>query len=324
MLNKVFDIYKKRQNLVLGLLIALFLVLLFAQTLSMTSLHADVTVKDFSIMRPVSVPTQGDVRTVLGIFKDEIGADLYSFDHLYNNVYSLFVFGIIALVMCFTKFNTKLVSKVITLAYGAFGIYSVLATNNMAYILKTYDNTYVLKIVVAVLITVISIGALVLMIKELAKNEWLKFVNVHSFLNGFCAVFMLATLAIMFMPFVYEKFTASVMGFTLLPSNYAGDFYKAYKSLLGDVTFNSSMIIPILVLILGIMGSIINISNHKNIVAPVMSIVWAVFVAIGALLNPLMAMDSNFIIHIVLAVATIAAAVINLIQHHKANAIYRN
>lgn len=321
--NKVIDICKKKQNLVLGLLIALFLILFFSQTLSITELHPDATVKDFSIMRPVSVPTQGDVRTVLNIFKDEIGKELYSFDHLYNSVYSLFVFGIISMVLCFKKFNKGFLSKIVSLAYGVFAIYSVLATNNMAYILKTYDSTYILKVIVAVLIALISLVSIVLLLIDLSKNSWFKFVNVHVFYNSICAVLMLGGLALMFVPFEYDNTTVSVMGFMLLPSNYSGGFMTDFRALLGDMTFNSAVIIPILVFVIGVLGSIFSAGYHKNLVSPIMSIVWAVLVALGCFINPLISLDSKFVVYLVIAVATIVAAVLNIIQHHKANAIYR-
>ena len=323
MVNKVIDFCKKKQNLVLGLLVVVFLVLLFAQTISITGKHADATVKDFSIMRIVSVPTQGDVKTSTAIFKNEIGKDLFSFDHLYNNVYSLMVFGIIALVFCFAKYNKTILAKTICLLYGVYGLYSVVATNNMAYILSQYDGTYVLKIVVAALIILISVASIISMVIELSKNEWLKYVNVHAFLNCLSAFFMLATLAVMFVPFEFETRTASIMGFMLMPSNYSGGFLTAYKNLLGDVTFNSSIIIPVVVFVLGIMASIIGAGSHKNATAPVMATVWAVLVALGSFLNPLMALDSKFIVYVVLSVVVITLSVINMIQHYKANEIYR-
>ncbi len=323
MFNKVIDFCKKRQNLVLGLLVVCFVALLFVQTISITGVHTDATVKDFSIMRIVSVPTQGDVKTSTAIFKDEIGKDVFSFDHLFNNVYSLFVFGIIALVFCFAKYNKTILAKVICLLYGAYGLYSVVATKNMAYILSTYDGTFILKIVVAALIILISIASIVAMIIELSKNEWLKYVNVHAFLNCLSAFVVFVTLALMFIPFEYKNNTASIMGFMLMPSNYSGGFLTAYRSLLGNVTFNSSIIIPVVVFVLGIMASIIGAGSHKNAVAPVLSAVWAVLVALGCFLNPLMSLDGNFIIYVVLAVVVIALSVINMIQHYKANEIYR-
>ena len=323
MVNKVIDFCKKRQNLVLGLLVVCFVALLFVQTISITGVHTDATVKDFSIMRIVSVPTQGDVKTSTAIFKDEIGKDVFSFDHLFNNVYSLFIFGIIALVFCFAKYNKTILAKVICLLYGAYGLYSVVATKNMAYILSTYDGTFILKIVVAALIILISIASIVAMIIELSKNEWLKYVNVHAFLNCLSALVVFVTLALMFIPFEYKNNTASIMGFMLMPSNYSGGFLTAYRSLLGNVTFNSSIIIPVVVFVLGIMASIIGAGSHKNAVAPVLSTVWAVLVALGCFLNPLMSLDGNFIIYVVLAVVVIALSVINMIQHYKANEIYR-
>ena len=320
--NKIIDFCKKRQNLVLGLLVVFFVALIFAQTISITGVHTDATVKDFSIMRIVSVPGQGDVKTSTSIFKSEIGKDLFSFDHLFNNVYSLLVFGIIALVFCFTKFNKTILSKAICLLYGVYGIYSLVATNNMAYILSTYDGSYILKIVAASLIVFISILSIIAMVIELSKNEWLKYVNVH-FLNCLCAFLMLATLALMFIPFEFERHTASIMGFMLMPSNYAGGFLTAYKNLLGNVTFNSSVIVPIIIFVLGIMGSIIGAGDHKNATAPVLSTIWAVLVIIGCLLNPLMVLDNRFIVYIVLSVVVIALSVYNMIEHYKANEIYR-
>ena len=321
-MGKVIDIFKKKQNLVLGLLIALFLMLVFVQTVSITDAHPDATVKDFSIMRPVSVPTQGDVRTALGIFEDEIG-DVYSFDHLYNNVYALFVFGLVAVAMCLKKFNKGLLSKLVGLGFGACAIYSLFATNNLHYILSTYDSTYIFKVIVAVLIALISLVSVIMIIADLSKNGWLRDVNVHAFLNSICAILMLAGIACMFIPFEYQGKTASIMGYMLLPSNYAGGFDNAFDRLLDNMTLNSAMIIPILLFVVGIMGSIFCAGYHKNAVSPIMSIVWAVLVALGCFINPLVRLDSKLVVYIVIAVAIVVAAVINLFQLKKANEIYK-
>lgn len=319
--NKVISIFKGKQNLVLGLLIALFLVLIFVQTISVADAH-NVTVKDFSIMRPTSVPSQSDVKTVLGIFKSEL-KDAYSFDHLFNNVYSLFVFGIIAMFLCFSKFNKVLFSKLVVFGYGVYALFSLIFTSNLAYILIHYDSTYIAKIVVAALITIVSLASIVFIIMDLAKDGWLKNVNVHVFLNEICGILVITALAIMFIPFKAGTNSASVMGFMLLPSNYAGGFYNAYKAALGSMTFNTSVIIPIAVFVVGIFAVVFSTCYYKNIVVPVLSIAWSVLVALGCFISPLMAMDSKFIIYLVFAAATIAASVVNLVQHHKANEIYR-
>ncbi|MBR5518772.1 MAG: hypothetical protein IKV86_07105 [Clostridia bacterium] len=326
-MGKIIDGYKKRQSLIIGLLIFAFLALLFMQTLSITERYPDEAVKDFSIMRPVGVPTQGDVKTVLGIFENELG-DKYNFDSLYNNVYVLFVMGLVSLFMCFKKFNKGFISKIVTLAYSGYALYSLLFTDNMAYVLKTYDSTYIAKIVVAALIALVSIGALVFLTIELAKNSWFKFVNVHIFLNSICSAVMLATTSLMFMPFKFEEHSASIMGFLLLPNNYKGGFLEAFRSSIGStgkdfIEINGIITIPLLLFVIGIMGAIFNAGYHRSMVTPIISIVWAGLCIVGCFLNPLMVLDSKMIIYVVLAAVVIVASVFNIIQHHKANAIYR-
>ena len=320
--KKICSGYKKRQNLIIGLLIAAFLVLLFMQTVSISAAYPDENIKDFSIMRPVGVPTQGDSRTVLSLMEKEIG-DTFSFDHLYNNVYALFVLGLVSLFMCFKKFNNGLVSKLVTLAYSGFALYSLLFTNNMSYILKTYDSTYIAKIVVAALIFVFSLVAIVFIIIDLSKNSWLKYVNVHIFLNSICTILMLGTTALMFMPFEFGNHSASIMGYLLLPSNYNSGFANAFEASIPDFEINGVILIPLLLFVIGILGSIFNAGYHKNMVTPIVSIVWAVLCILGCFINPLMVEDSKYIIYVVMAVGVIVASVINIIQHYKANAIYR-
>lgn len=325
-MGKIIGIYKKRQNLILGLLIAVFLLMLFMQTISITKTYPDEAIKDFSIMRPVSVPTQGDVKTILGLIGGELG-DTYSFDHLYNNVYALFVLGLVTLFMCFKKFNKGLLSKLVALGYSAFALYSVMFSNNMAHILKTHDTAYMLKVVVAGLMVLVSLGAIAFIIRDLSKNSWLKNVNVHIFLNSICSILILATTALMFVPFEFEGKTASVMGYLLLPNNsdFTG-FAAAFERMIAETTefnINGVIMIPLLLFVIGVLASIFGAGYHKNVVAPVMSIVWAVLCIIGCFVSSIMAIDSKVIIYIVLAVVTIVAAAINLIQHHKANAIYR-
>ena len=325
-MGKIIDGYKKRQSLIIGLLIAAFLVLLFMQTVSITEAYPNEAVKDFSIMRPVGVPTQGDSRTVLSIMEKEIG-DAYSFDHLYNNVYVLFVMGLVSLFMCFKKFNKGLISKLVSLAYSVLGLYSLLFTSNMAYILKTYDSTYIAKIVVAALIAFVSVTAIIFIVCDLAKNSWLKYVNVHIFLNSICTAMMLGATSLMFMPFEFEGKSASIMGYLLLPNHYKGGFANVFERTITstgvEFNINSVIIVPLLLFVIGILGSVFNSGYHKNMVTPIMSIVWAALCIAGCFLNPLMVLDSKFIIYVVMAVVVIAAAVINIIQHHKANAIYR-
>ena len=330
---KIIDGYKKRQNLIIGLLITALLALLFVQTISIP--NSDV--KDFSIMRPVGVPTAGDAKTSLALFEKDLGED-YSFDSLYNNVYTLFVMGLVALFLCFKKFNQGLVSKLITFSYAGFAVYSLLFTKNLAYILNTYDSTYIAKIVVAALIALASLIAIIFIIDELSKDGWLKNVNVHIFLNSISTILMLVTVTLMFMPFEFEGKTTSIMGFLLLPGNYKGamnesgiyvkGFYEVFKASVGSTgkffeELNGIVTIPLLLFVIGIMGSIFNSGYHKGMFTPIFSIVWAVLCIVGCLLNPLMVLDPKFVIYIVLAVLVIVASAINLVQHYKANAIYR-
>jgi len=320
---KIIEGYKKRQSLIIGLLIAVLLILLFMQSISLPGME----IKDFSIMRPVGVPTTGDSKTILELFEKELG-DSYNFDNLYNNVYVLFVMGLVSLFMCFKKFNKGFISKIVSLAYSGYALYSLLFTANMAYILKTYDSTYVAKVVVAGLIALVSIGALVFLIIDLAKNSWFKFVNVHIFLNSICSAVMLATTSLMFMPFTFGNHTVSIMGFLLLPNNYKGGFHEAFRSSIGSVgkdfvEINGIIAIPLLLFVIGILGAIFNAGYHKSMVTPILSIVWAGLCIVGCFLNPLMVLDSKIIIYVVLAAVVIAASVLNIIQHYKANAIYR-
>ncbi len=314
--------YRKRENLIIGLLIAAFLVLLVMQTVSITQAYPNENVKDFSIMRPVGVPTQGDSRTILTIMEKEIG-DAFSFDHLYNNVYVLFVMGLVSLFMCFKKFNKGLISKIVTLAYSGFALYSLLFTNNMGYILKTYDSTYYAKIAVAALIFAFSTVAIVFIIIDLARNSWLKYVNVHIFLNSICTGLMLGATALMFMPFEFGNHSASIMGYLLLPNNYKGGFANAFAASVPEFEINGVILIPLLLFVIGILGSIFSAGYHKNIVTPIISIVWAALCIVGCFVNSLMVLDSKYIIYVVMAGGVIAASVLNIIQHHKANAIYR-
>lgn len=339
-MGKIIDGYKKRQNLIIGLLIAAFLVLMFAQTLSIAERFSNVEefqIKKFSIMRPVGIPTAGDAQKALRVFKSDLG-DAYSFDCLYNNVYVLFVMGLVALFMCFKKFNKGFVSKFVTFAYSGFALYSLALTDNLGYVLRTYDSTFIAKVVVAALIFLVSIGAMVFFVIDLAKNSWFKYVNVHIFLNSISTILMLGTVALMFLPFEYEGHTTSIMGFLLLPNHYKGamnadgifvkGFYDVFKSSVGSTgkffeELNGIITIPLLLFLIGIIGSIFNAGHHKTMITPILSIAWAGLCIVGCLLNPLMVLDPKFIIYIVLAVGVIAASVFNIIEHHKANAIYR-
>lgn len=321
-MGKILDGYKKRQNLILGLLIAIFWLMLFMQTISITKIYPDEAVKDFAIMRPVSVPTNGDVRTTLGLMEAEIG-EAYSFDHLYNNVYALFILGLVALFMCFKKFNKGLVSKIVALGYSVFALYSVMFTNNMGHILKVHDTAYTFKLVLAVLMILVSLGGIAFVIADLAKNSWLKYVNVHIFLNSICSVLMVVGVGMMFIPFTFGEHTASIMGYLLLPNNYKSGFGSAFEASIQGFDINGIIMIPLLLLLIGILGSVFGAGYHKNIVVPVMSIAWALLCIIGCFTNELMVLDSKYIIYVVISVVIILAAAFNLYQHYKANAIYR-
>ena len=246
--------------------------------------------------------------------------------------------GLVALFMCFKKFNQGFVSKFLILVYSGFALYSLLFTKNLAFVLGTYDSTYIAKVVVAAIIFLAALIAIVFVIKELAENSWFKYVNVHAFLNSICAALMLITTALMFMPFSYEGHTTSIMGFLLLPGHYKGvtnadgmyvkGFYETFKASIGSTgkafeELNGIISIPLLLFVISILGSVYNVASHKNMLTPIVSIVWAGLCIVGCFLNPLMVLDSKIIIYVVLAVVVIAASVINIIQHHKANAIYR-
>lgn len=316
------NFYKKKQNLILGLLIALFLVLIFAQTVSLTEAYPDIAVKNFSVMRTVSVPTQSDVKNCLNIFEDEIG-EAYSFDHFYNSVYALFVFGLVAMFMCFKRFNKGLISKLVVLAYSVMSLLLITVTNNLAHVLSTYDSIYVVKVIVAALLVVLSAISVIMIIRDLSKNSWLKYVNVHIFLNSICSGLMLLTTALMFVPFSYEGKTASVMGYMLLPSNYNGGFANVFERAIADFNINGVVMIPIILFVLAILGSIICAGYHKNSAPVWLAIVWGVICIIGCIINPLINADSKFIVYIVLAVGTIAVGVVNLLQLKKVSDMYK-
>ncbi len=318
----MINFYKKRQNLILGLLIALFMVLIFAQTLSVTKIHPDMAIKDFSVMRTVSVPTQSDVRACLKVFEGEIGEG-YSFDHLFNTVYALFVFGLVALFMCFKKFNKGLISKLVIFVYSILALISLVASNNLAYILSTYDSTYIAKIVVVALIAVFALTSIMMVILELSKNSWLKYVNVHIFLNSICSGLMLITTALMFIPFEFEKKTASIMGYMLLPVNYKNTFGPVFEKSVEDFAINGIVIIPILLFVVAVFGSIVCAGYYKNAAPTILAMAWGVICILGCIINPLLVLDSKFLIYIILAVGVLAAGIANLIQLKKANEIYK-
>lgn len=318
----MINFYKKRQNLILGLLIALFLMLIFAQTVSVTKVHSDMAIKDFSIMRTVSVPTQSDVRTCIRLFESEVG-DVFSFDHLYNTVYAIFVFGIVSLFLCFKKFNQGLISKLVIFVYSVLSLVALVASNNLTYILSTYDSTYIFKIIVAALLTILSLVSIVLIVVELSKNGWLKFVNVHIFLNSICSGLMLATTALMFVPFNFMEKTASVMGYMLLPVNYKSTFGPVFEKAVVDFSINDVVTIPVVLFVVALLGSIICAGYHKNSAPTLLAMAWGVVCILGCILNPLIALDSLKIVYIVFAVGVIVAGVLNLIQLKKANEIYK-
>ena len=318
----MINFYKKRQNLILGLLIALFLMLIFAQTVSVTKVHTDMAIKDFSVMRTVSVPTQSDVRTCLKLFESEIGEG-YSFDHLYNSVYALFIFGLVSLFLCFKKFNQGLISKLALFAYGALSLFALVGSNNLSYILSTYDSTYIFKIIVAAVITLLSLASIVMIVVELSKNSWLKYVNVHVFLNSICAGLMFITTALMFVPFTFKEKTASVMGYMLLPVNYKSSFAPVFEKAVENFSINDVVTIPVLLFVIALLGGILCVGEHKNVAPTCLAIAWGVICILGCIINPLIALDGLMIVYMVLAVGVIVAGVLNLIQFKKANEIYK-
>lgn len=318
----MINFYKKRQNLILGLLIALFLMLIFAQTVSVTKLHSDMAIKDFSVMRTVSVPTQSDVRQCLRLFEEEIG-DGYSFDHLFNTVYAIFVFGIVSLFMCFKKFNQGLISKLVVFVYSVLSLFSLVASNNLRYILSTYDSTYIFKIIVAAILTILSLASIVLIVVDLSKNSWLKFVNVHVFLNSICSGLMLATTALMFVPFTFMEKTASVMGYMLLPVNYKNSFGPVFEKAVENFSINDIVTVPVVLFVVALLGSIFCAGYHKNSAPTLLAMAWGVVCILGCILNPLMVLDGLNIVYVVFAAGVIVAGVLNLIQLKKANEIYK-
>ncbi len=318
----MINFYKKKQNLILGLLIALFLGLILSQSVSVSNVHPDMIVKDFSVMRTVSVPTQADVRSCLSLFKDEIGEG-YSFDHLFNTVYAIFAFGIVSLFLCFKMFNKGLISKLVIFFYSVLSFVSLVASNNLSYILSAYDSTYIFKIIVAGLIALLSLISIIFIVVDLSKNSWLKFVNVHIFLNSICSALMLAATALMFIPFTFKEKTASVMGYMLIPVNYKSTFGPVFERSIENFSINDIVTIPVLLFVIAILGSIFCAGYHKNIAPVLLAIAWGVICIIGCIFNPLMVLDGLKIVYIVLAVGIVATGVINLIQFKKANEIYK-
>lgn len=307
---------KKRCNLILGLLLALFLILIVMKTVSIAQMH-DVNVNDFSIMRTVGVPNSSDVKECLSIFKDGIG-DAYNFDSLYSSAYVLFVFGIISMVLCFNKFNKAFASKAIILCYSLFAVYTLVFSANLGYVYRVYDKTYILKLIVAVLIFAFSLGSVVSMLKKLAADGWFKNVNIHSFLNGISAGIILITTALMFLPFTYKgEKTVSIMGYTLLPDNYKGTFGSYLSSNISNFHINLTIVVPVLLFVLGVIAVILLIGSHKNSVPTSLALAWAVIGLLGFIFSAFLKMDPKMILYIVLFAAVIALSVINLLQFKK-------
>lgn len=307
---------KKRCNLILGLLLALFLILIVMKTVSVTKMH-DVNVNDFSIMRTVGVPYNSDVKECLSIFKDGIG-DAYNFDSLYSSAYVLFIFGIISMVLCFKKFNKSFASKAIILVYSLFAIYTLIFSANLGYVYRVYDKTYILKLIVAVLIFAFSLGSVVSMLKKLASDGWFKNVNIHAFLNGISAGLILITTVLMFLPFAYKgEKTASIMGYALLPGNYKSTFGAYLSSNIDNFRINVSILVPVVLFVLGVIAVILLIGSHKNSVPTIMAFAWAVIGVLGFIFSAFLKTDPKMILYIVLFAAVIVMSVINLFQFKK-------
>lgn len=316
----MINFIKKKGNLVLGLLLLVFLVLLLAKTVSVTEIH-DVTIKDFSIMRTVSVPSNSDVKECLSIFKSEIG-DAYSFDSLYSTAYVLLVFGVISMALCFKKFNKSFASKTVILLYSVYALYALTASANLSHILKNYDSTYIAKIVFVVLALVVVLFQIVCMLKELAANGWFEKVNIHAFFNGLNALVMLLTTAVMFIPYVYaDSKTTSIMGYSLLPENYKNTFGPYLESHINNFNINYSVFIPIALLIVGILASFLLVSSHKNCAPTILSLAWGILGIIGFVFSAFLKTDPKLVLYLVLFAVNIAIAVANLVQFKKVNDI---
>ncbi len=311
---------KKWQNLILGLLIALFIGLLLGQSISLTGAH-DVNIKDFSIMRTVSVSYNSDVQASLRVFQEEIG-DKYSLDAMYNSAYALLLFGVLAMVLCFKGYNKSFASKVTALAYSLYSLYVLTMSANLGYIYRTYDKNYIFKIVVAVLILAFAVGGIIEMLKKLAADGWFEKVNIHAFLNAASALIILLTTALMFVPFVFDKAkTASIMGFVLLPSNYKSTLIPYLTSHIDNYQINYTVMLPVAMLLLAVIGTLMLLRSHKSATPTILALVWAVLGVVGFLFNQLLALDPKVIVYMVLFVAVIALSVINLVQFDKVKKI---
>lgn len=315
----MINFIQKRSNLIMGLLLALLLVLVFIKTISVTGMH-DVNVKDFSIMRTVSVPNNSDVKECLSIFKDELG-DSFNFDWLYSTTYLMVIFGAISLVLCFKKYNKSFISKVIIFAYSLYTLLLLVLPTNMSYILKTYDRVYIFKVIIIALVLILSAVSIIMMLRKLASEGWLEKVNIHAFLNSICAFLMFAVIAVMFIPYEFANGkTTSIMGYMLLPGN-----YSAFKSFLTSnnsaYAINSSIFIPVVLFVLAVIDGFLCIGTHKNPVPTILSLAWAVIGIIGFILSSLLHTDPKMILYIVLFAATGAAAIVNLIQFRKVRKI---
>lgn len=311
---------KKWQNLILGLLIALFIGLLLGQSISLTGAH-DVNIKDFSIMRTVSVSHNSDVKASLRIFEEEIG-DSYSFDAMYNAAYALLLFGVLSMVLCFKGYNKSFASKVVVLAYSLYSLYILTLSANLGYIYRTYDKNYIFKIVVAVLILAFAVGGIIEMLKKLAANGWFEKVNIHAFLNALSMLLMFLGTALMFVPFVFDKAkTASILGFVLLPGNYKSTLVPYLTSHIDNYQINYTVLLPVAMLLLAIIGSLMLLRSHKNAGPTIFALVWAVLGVVGFLFNQLLALDPKFIVYMIIFVAVIALSVVNLVQYNKVKKI---
>ena len=127
----------------------------------------------------------------------------------------------------------------------------------------------------------------------------------------------------MFIPFEFEKKTASIMGYMLLPVNYKNTFGPVFEKSVEDFAINGIVIIPILLFVIAVFGSIVCAGYYKNAAPTILAMAWGVICILGCIINPLLVLDSKFFIYIILAVGVLAAGIANLIQLKKANEIYK-
>lgn len=304
----------KRLGGLLAILLAILAILMFVPSveLQVIDIEGELAMQDFGSVSYATVPDS--FRNVTDALKEE--APDFDYNVLCGKILTLLIFTVVCAVICL-RAGTNVAAMLLTVALSVYGIVTYTGSYSFYF---AHENNYIFHIVLMALAGLLALANVIVIIRRRAREK--QPVSVHAVLSDITAVLLLIPVFLMFLPFTFQtgsSVTTSIMGYVLFPLNHAelGTYLSSPSMLGAGYDINMAVLVPLLVALLGILGSIFALQSGTKLWTTILPLVWGLVGVIGFLASAFLALDPNRFIYVIVFVVGLVLAGINLALHIK-------